>query len=225
MLRKSLLGGLVLVLVTLIWVGTTVSGGAPPPLPTVKIPEVPSKPCCLFRFEKEAAGERTFEKPQLASNCPGGKGTEQWATKIVLRLAPGNKPCDETAAFVPNGSVVEAEGVTIHRGDGVAHFHSLKLILRKPNGQVLSVNGCMELLDKVNTRHPPFGQEPCNTKDHVEGWLVASWTEGVAGEPKGKADTFTLRAQIVGTSPTPAEMRAGTVGFKASIDGVVLEFH
>jgi hypothetical protein len=224
MRTKCLLGLLAIVMVPLTWVATTVSGGGPPP-PTVMIPEVPSKACCLWRFEKEAKGERTFAKPQLPSKCPNGKSTTQWPTKIVLRLAPGNKPCDETAAMVPNGSVIEAEGITIHRGDGVAHFHSHKLVIRKPNGQVISANGRMELLDRVNTRHSPFGQEPCNAPNHVEGWLVASWSAGVAGEPTGQADTFTLRAQIVGVSPTPAELHPGTVGFRAGLDGVILDCH
>ena len=68
----------------------------------------------------------------------------------------------------------------------------------------------------MNTHHEPFGKDPCDRKDHLQGWLLGK------GAPDTKAQGYLLRAMLVArTDP----LNGGTAGYaigRANIDDVIL---
>jgi len=182
-------------------------------IPNVTIPGVPpTGNCCLWQIHKMAKGERRvqFGTPY---NCNNGQ-TTRVSTEFKLTLTSEGVPCDQPGLnVIPNGSVLEAKGNTIKRTNGLAHFFG-DFTIRNPNNQVL-FRGTIEAIDSVGTHHPPLGNEACNRRDHLEGWLVGR------GAPPS-LQNFTLRALIVAKAPRlrpniPIREVSG------SIDGVLIE--
>ncbi|MCI0393165.1 MAG: hypothetical protein MOB07_30915 [Acidobacteria bacterium] len=183
---------------------------APLPFPDVIIPGVPATGnCCLWQTQKKVEGARSiqFGTPY---NCDTGQ-TRRGATKIKLNLSTGGLPCDQNAALIPHGSLLEAQGNTISRKDNFAHFMG-RVTIKSPTGALL-FDGTMETIDRLGTHHSPFGAEACNPTSHLEGYLVARGAGGLAN--------YTLRALIVlrGNLPTGS----APAGLSGSIDGTLIK--
>lgn len=179
------------------------------PIPSVTIPGVPTGVnCCLWQVHKKAKGGRKFTGGRPYA-CRTGR-TMRSDTSFELALVSAGAPCDEDPALIPDGSQLIAEGNTIWREDGLAHFFG-KFTIKNPRGRGL-FGGVMEVIDRVGT-HP---REACNPRSHFEGWLVGRSARGLPNA--------TLRAVIAGTSPLldklPAESYSSDV--EAILNGVVI---
>jgi hypothetical protein len=163
----------------------------------------------LWQIQKKVEGNRSiqFGTPY---KCDTGQ-TRRGVAKIRLKLSTGGLPCDQNAALIPNGSVLEAKGNTISRTDNFAHFTG-RVIIKSPAGALL-FDGTMETIDRLGTHHAPFGAEACNPASHLEGYLVARGTGGLAN--------YTLRALIVlrGSLPTGST----PAGLSGNIDGTLIK--
>ena len=83
--------------------------------------------------------------------------------------------------------MLTADGDAILRADGFAQFTGAFMI-GNPAGSE-SFRGSIVLLDRIGTHQPPFGTEPCNERQHVEGWLI--------GRGSPRFPNHTIRALIV----------------------------
>ena len=182
---------------------------APPPFPEVLIPGIPaSGNCCLWQTQKNVEGSRSIQF-QTAYKCGMGQ-TRRGDTIIKLNLSSGGLPCDQNAALIPNGSVLEARGNTISRADGFAHFMG-RVVIRSPSGALL-FDGTMETIDRLGTHHAPFGAEACNPASHLEGYLVARGAGALAN--------YTLRAMVALRGRLP--IGSSAAGLSGNIDGTLI---
>ena len=168
---------------------------------------------CLWRVHKLVDGERNAT-PQQSYDCghvPMGSG---WLT-ISASLTSAGLPSDEWSDFLPDGSSLNGGGTIIRRRDGLADFSGMFTITSPTNAIIFS--GIIELMDRVGTHHPPFGMEPYNPPNHIEGWLVGS-------DGPTPPSRFSLRALFVASGLLPAlELsQAGESPLKnGSLDGVI----
>lgn len=208
-----LIGILILVTAAIGYRATTIKVAAvpaPSPFPDVIIPGVPATGnCCLWQTQKKVEGNRSiqFGTPY---KCDTGQ-TRRGATQIKLKLSTGGLPCDQSAALIPTGSVLEAKGNTISRTDYFAHFMG-RVAIKGPKGELL-FDGTMETIDRLGTHHAPFGAEACNPTSHLEGYLVARGAGALAN--------YTLRALIVLRGGLPTGSAPAVLS--GSIDGTLIK--
>lgn len=126
--------------------------------------------CCLWQVHKKFEGERTLDLG-APYRCDTGT-TRRGAVRLRIKLESQGRPCDQDPQLIPDGSTLEARGSVVHREDGLADFTG-RFVIRNPAGRII-FRGAIELFDRIGTHHPPFGQEECNPKSHVEGWLVGA---------------------------------------------------
>ncbi len=182
------------------------------PCMMVDLPVLPKDgDCCLWQVHKIANGERTV-KLDPAYHCNPGLVDTQRGTLTVraIDMISAGPPCDQRPELIPNGSDLNASGVVIRRADGLANFTG-PFTITSPAGAVL-FDGRIELMDRVGTHHPPFGGEPCNPENHVEGWLV--------GRGKGVLANYCLRALYV-ASVLPVPTKPDSL--RGSLDGVIVQ--
>jgi hypothetical protein len=180
--------------------------------PRVTIPGVSTTVnCCMWQIHKKVEGGR---KADLGTPyaCPTGP-TARGDTRFELKLATSGPPCDQDPPLVPDGSQLEASGNTILRADSFAHFVG-SFTIRNPRGTIL-FQGSMEVIDRVGTHHPPFGQEPCNPTEHFEGWLV--------GRGSRALPDVTLRALIVARSHLRLEPGPVSSEIVGTLNGVLIK--
>jgi hypothetical protein len=170
--------------------GTATSTGTPVPRIPRTVAAVPAN-CCLWQVSKTATGQRTLTYA-APYECDTGQ-TARAATQIRLGFVTA-PPCDQDPTLLPPGSKLEASGNTIRRADGFAVFTGT-FTIRDAAGAAL-ISGTMELVDRIGSHQAPFGSEPCDPKNHQEGWL--------SGEGTGSFSSFRLHAAIAAQGPLPA---------------------
>jgi hypothetical protein len=183
--------------------------------PAADIPDIPEGKCCLVRLGK--AGEGAIDlKTGEPYECKGGR-TVRGTFQLKVKLKSAGMPCDEVAGafpkLIPDGSLLVAEGQIIRRSDDLAHL-SGKFKVLKPERDEVAFTGTLEATNRLSTAHPPFGQDRCDEKQHLQGWLV--------GQGEGEMKGLTVRAFITAKA-TPAETRYNLPA--VAIDGVVVECH
>jgi hypothetical protein len=166
------------------------------PFPMTSIVTLPAGEICLWRINKKIKGRRV---PKLDLPYPCGMEkpdeTQRGILRVDMDLFSARNPCDERPELIPDGSHLKASGVIIRRVDGLADFTSAgrgRFVIKAPDGTTLFI-GCIELMDQVCTHQDPFGNEACNAKNHVEGWLV--------GSGEGKLQDIFVRAMLVMNAP------------------------
>ncbi|MBM3136450.1 MAG: hypothetical protein FJZ89_14450 [Chloroflexi bacterium] len=108
--------------------------------------------------------------------------------------------------------MLKADGNTIRRADGFAHFFGQFTISAPPPAGTLLFKGRVEVIDRIGTHHPPFCQEVCNQPEHLEGWLV--------GKGQGNLSSLILRALIVAKGYMPPDGKVSAIdGF---LNGVLI---
>jgi hypothetical protein len=175
--------------------------------------DCPRGDCCLWRLGLEAAGKLEY-KLGRPHECPTGE-TASGSGTLDLELKSAGPPCDESAQLIPKGSRLKATGLhVVRRKDDVAHVCGAFTIV---DGDKVVWSGEIELMHRVNTHHDPFGPDPCDRKDHLQGWLRGTRaTEGVA-------NGHLLRAMLVArTRPLEGDALGKAVG-PAHIDGLILK--
>ncbi|MDX6696048.1 MAG: hypothetical protein QOF02_3651 [Blastocatellia bacterium] len=163
------------------------------PFPDIPIPGIPATgECCLWRSQKRIQGARQaqFEAPYA---CATG-ATMRGSLRIRMQLATTTPVCDQTAAALPNGSVLVASGRVTRRNDGFMHFIGDFTITNPAN--VVLFRGTMETIDRIGTHSQPFNCEQCNPPSHFEGWLV--------GRGEGALVELSLRAMLTARGITPS---------------------
>ncbi|MDT4966459.1 MAG: hypothetical protein QOJ64_1196 [Acidobacteriota bacterium] len=175
------------------------------PFPDVQIPGMPSEgEWCLTRVDKAVEGTARYVSPGGEYTCEGGH-TWRGKVKINTTLRASGRACDQ-GDFIPNGSVLNAEGEIIRRRDGFAHFAG-KFEIKSGDKQLFE--GRMELLFRVGSHRG----ESCDDISHYEGWLVGRGSKGVP---------LSLRAMISGkwTAPMPRLETTWTSG--SILSGIVV---
>ncbi|HWW76984.1 MAG TPA: hypothetical protein VNZ44_16405 [Pyrinomonadaceae bacterium] len=168
------------------------------PFPDRTCAGVPSDAkCCLWQVFKQGNGERNATYP-VNYNCDTGTTFRGTMTMKVSLNSPG-AACDQNAALIPNGSVLEAKGRVIARKDGFGDFIG-DFVIRNPAGATL-FSGCIETLDRVGTHR---SCEQCNPTSHYEGLMT--------GRGAGNLANFSIRASIGarGELPLPGALSKAT---------------
>jgi hypothetical protein len=188
---------------TTLGVAKPYSGAQPAPQP-------PPGDCCLFRVEKNARGriDDAFGKPYMCA----GEATAKGKGKLELKLQSAGKPCDEMVKLIPNGSELLAELVVFRRADDLAEL-SGKFEIINPAKKPLFV-GTIELINRIDNNHAPFGKDACNPRDRMQGWLT--------GTGENDAKGFALRALLT-FRVDPISGPKGYVIPEGSLDGIFVE--
>jgi hypothetical protein len=156
---------------------------------------------CIFRVNRSFDG--VFDGGERARSYTCGKGrpdnTSLFPATITWRVS-GGFACDESDSIWPVSQLI-AEGITIVRNDGFAHFMGNFRIITKTPGQpdITYFEGTMELIGRSGS-HQQLGEQ-CNQIDHIEGWLI--------GQGRQPVLEYTLRAVIVAKGP----LSSGVWGF------------
>ena len=180
------------------------------PFPTLTIPTVPTTgSVCLWQVHKTLKGKRV-DKFSVPFKCPLG-ATARATTHVELTITSAGAPCDQDPGVIPNASMLVADGFTLRRTDGLAHFVGTFKINNPKGGPVFA--GELELFQRVGSHVPPYGQEACNIPEHVEGWLIGRGDE--------LAPRATLRALVVGKGWFPEA--SGETPLQLVINGVLLQ--
>ncbi len=162
------------------------------PFTPTTIPGIPATGnYCLWRINKSFDGtlQSQLGRPY---RCATGE-TRHSKTLITFRvLGSGGPRCDEPVPNVPANWFLSAEGSTVHRADGLAHFSGTVVLRNGAAGPVL-FRGTMEVTGRVGT-HQALGDK-CDEREHFEGWLVARGA--------GALSNYTLRAVLAGKAPLP----------------------
>ncbi len=160
----------------------------------------------LFRVNRLAGGYRTaaFGESYVSPTGPTSRGT----THIHLVLGTP-APLDQSIGMVPSGSVLDANGTTFRRQDGLAAFTGNFAIKGPgPTGATL-FTGTMDLLDAVGSHQMPFGSEAPNMALHQEGWLHGEGAGPLSGCRLDAA--VVARGPLVPTASTPQTFQAPRV--------------
>jgi hypothetical protein len=180
----------------------------------VCIPAAPEGQCCLWRVQKLGEGRLVHRlgNPYECKNQPTARGPLE---EFRLKLRTGGPPCDEQPPIIPDGSELVAKGNSIRRQDDFAHIIG-RFTITAPQGSPLFA-GYIEAIHRLSVCHKPFGNEPCDPRDRMQGWLV--------GASEGGATGRTLRAVLtVHTNPLMGGVNGYTLR-EASLDGVIVECH
>ncbi len=188
------------------------------PYPSTTIPTLPIRGnFCLWQVHKDF--KKAFLSPKLDNPYPCGKekpiDTQRGILKLGFELVSAGPPCDQDPTVIPDGSILTASGTVIRRADGLATFVSTgrgRFLIKSPIGVSL-FTGFIALMVRIGTHHPPFGQEPCNLENHIEGWLV--------GLGVNELKAISLRALIV-ASGTIDKKESSTIP-KGTMNGVLVK--
>jgi hypothetical protein len=167
--------------------------------------------CCLWRVGLITGG-KLDHKLENAHNCDTGE-TAQGAGSLELKpLNSSGGACDEQK-LIPNGSQLTAATHSIHRKDDLAHICGTFKITFEEKA---IFEGDIELFHRVNTHWRPFGPDPCDRKDHMQGWLRGK------GAETGRAKGHLLRAMLVARTDPRDHGAAGYAIGETHIDGVII---
>jgi hypothetical protein len=181
------------------------------PFPDIQIPGIPTNgECCLWRSQKRIQGSRQaqFAAPYA---CATG-ATMRGDMRIKMQLVTTTPVCDQTAAAIPNGSLLVASGRVTRRNDGFMHFIGDFTITNLAN--VVLFRGTMETIDRIGTHSTPFNCEQCNPPSHFEGWLV--------GRGEGALVELSLRGMLTARGITPSPQSPNTA-FAGLLSGTVIK--
>ena len=160
----------------------------------ITIPGVADGKCCLVHVDKIIKGNRKADYGK-DYDCETGT-TMRGKVTITLPLTSTGSTCDQEIGrkLLPDGSVLEANGVITQRDDGFSHFTG-DFKINNSDGKEF-FRGTIELMDRVGTHHTIIKCEKCNQKSHLEGWLVGRATN---------SSDLTLRAMLAlkGVPPNP----------------------
>ena len=174
--------------------------------------DCPRGDCCLWRVGMETKGrlEHKLGKPH---ECPAGQTAFGTGFLELDPLKSDGPPCDEKHGLIPDGSKLNAAIHTVHRKDDLAHICGTFTISYQDRP---IFTGDIDLMHRVNTHHDPFGKDPCDRKDHLQGWLLGK------GAAESKAQGYLLRAMLVArTDPRDGGVAGYAIG-RANLDGVIL---
>lgn len=174
--------------------------------------DCPRGDCCLWRLGLETKGrlEHKLGKPH---ECPAGETAFGTGALVLDPLKSDGPPCDDKHGLIPDGSKLNAAIHTTRRKDDVAHICGTFTITYQDRPIFA---GDIDLMHRVNTHHEPFGPDPCDRRDHLQGWLVGK------GADDSKAKGHLLRAMLVArTDPLNGGANGYAIG-RAYIDGVIL---
>jgi hypothetical protein len=169
------------------------------PFPNKSCPDLPTggTKCCLWQVFKMGEGERAAKfgdpyKCETGATMPGDM-------TMKVPFHSGGAECDPMAKLIPDGSVLEAKGRVIRRGDGFGPFSGEFNIL-DPTGKTL-FTGCIETLDRVGTH---TSCDKCEPDSHYEGFMT--------GRGVGALSNVSIRASIAarGMLPSPTMPKAAT---------------
>lgn len=188
------------------------------PYPSTAIPTLPTAGnFCLVQIHKDF--KKAFLTPKLDSPYYCGREkpleTRRGILRVQIELVSAGLPCDQDPKLIPDGSILTASGIVIRRADGLADFTSYgrgRFLIKTLEGEAL-FNGFIELMVRIGTHHPPFGDEPCNLENHIEGWLVGL---GVT-----KLKEVCLRAFMVATGTI--DLKETTPITKGTLNGVLIK--
>ena len=175
--------------------------------------DCPRGDCCMWRLGLETKG-RLEHKLGRPHECPAGETAFGTGFLELDPLKSDGPPCDEKHGLIPDGSKLNAAIHTVHRKDDLAHICGTFIISYQDKP---IFTGDIDLMHRVNTHHDPFGKDPCDRKDHLQGWLLG---KGAARE-QGPG---LLAAGDAGRADRPAD--GGVAGYaigRANIDGVILK--
>ena len=175
------------------------------------IADVPSGDVCLCQVYKNGPGSRNAAT-QSVYDCHGRQTSRGQSDLLEITLNSGGAHCDERPDLIPDRSVLTAvNGDIIFRSDLLA-LYSGTFDITSPD-QVVLFRGQIELVDRIGTHDKnvsPNCPEPCNPREHIEGWLVG------AGHPA--SPDLTLRALIA--LRITSRGHDGEVKFEATLNGV-----
>jgi hypothetical protein len=148
---------------------------------------------CIFRVNRSFDGSFDGRGKAHSYICGTRRSdnTSLFPATITWRIS-GGFACDESNSIWPVSKLI-AEGITIVRNDGFAHFMGNFQIIKETPGQpdITYFEGTMELIGRSGS-HQQLGEQ-CNQDNHIEGWLI-----GQGGKP---VPEYTLRAVIVAKGP------------------------
>ncbi len=151
---------------------------------------------CIYRFLRTFDGV-TQGVDAVRYEC-SSIGTERMSTTVTFRIT-ARMECDDVANLVPVTGL-KAQGTTIRRTDGFAHFSGrAQVINATPEPDVVLFSGTLELIARIGS-HPGLG-EPCAPDNHVEGWFD--------GEGVGAFSKMSLRVIFAGAG----QLAVGTHAF------------
>jgi hypothetical protein len=174
--------------------------------------DCPRGECCLWRLALVGSGrlEHRLEKPH---NFPTGETAQGSGFFELKPLKSAGLPCDEKHMLIPEGSQLNAAIHSIHRKDDLTHVCGTFNISLQ--GKSI-FEGEIELLHRVNTHYRPFGTDPCDAKQHLQGWLTGKGTDN------SRAKGYLLRAMLVArTDPLQGGAKGYAVG-DAHLNGVII---
>jgi hypothetical protein len=147
------------------------------PYPQTTIPTLPTTGnFCLWQVHKEIKDGSLTPRLGPPYQCGAKKpyAVQRGNLKVTFEFYTAGTPCDQAPDLIPNGSRLIASGVVFRRADGLVDFASYgrgRFAIMDPNGLLL-FTGFVELMIRIGTHQPPFGQEHCEQENHMEGWLV-----------------------------------------------------
>jgi hypothetical protein len=181
-----------------------------PPVRPEAAADLPSGHCCLWRLSLTGTGKIEFKLDKPYS-CPTGD-TARGSGFVEIKLDHTGLPCNEQK-LIPSGSHLNAAIHPVRRKDDLNYLYGT-FVISDPNQKAL-FKGDIELMHRVDLFHKPFGSDPCDRRDHLQGWLVG------AGENQAKG--FLLRAALVArTDPLDQGQKGYAIG-ATNVDGVVIQ--
>lgn len=163
--------------------------------PDINIPWIdPHTDYCILRVNRTFDGVFEGQEETPWYHCDE-TATTRFNAGITWKItaAPG---CDESEKVLPGG-LLTSRGTTFLRRDGFAHYLGRFRIANTDD--VTLFTGTLELIGRIGS-HQLLG-EPCDAREHVEGWLV--------GRGEGPAERYMLRVVVVGE----AVLEPGVHGF------------
>jgi hypothetical protein len=182
------------------------------PAPPAVRTECPHGECCLWRLGLVTGGklEHKLEKPH---DCPTGEIAQGAGTLELKPLKSAGLPCDEKHMLIPDGSQLSAKIHTIHRKDDLAHICGTFTITFE---EKVIFEGDIELMHRVNTHWGLFGTDPCDRKEHLQGWLRGK------GADTGRAKGYLVRAMLVARTDPRDGGAAGYAIGETHVNGVII---
>jgi hypothetical protein len=175
--------------------------------------DCPRGACCLWRLGLFGAGEIQF-KLDRPYPCPIGN-TASGSGFLAGKLRGSGPPCDEPHGLIPEDSRINAAIHPIRRDDDLAYLCGT-FTITDPNQKPI-FEGNIDLMHRINTHHPPFGPDPCDRRDHLQGWLSGR------GAENSRARGYLLRAMLVArTDPLDGGVRGYALG-ALNINGVIIK--
>ncbi len=174
--------------------------------------DCPQGECCLWRLGLLASG-KLEHKLGMPHPCPTGE-TSQGSGFLELKpLKSAGPPCDEMHMLIPDGSQLNAAIHTVRRKDDLAHVcGTFKISFQDKT----IFEGEIELFHRINTHSAPFGPDPCDRRDHLQGWLQGKGTD------TGAARDFLLCAMLVArTDPLNGGLDGYALG-TTHLNGVIM---